>query len=214
MKILVEKISNSVVVTSNEIELLNGNYIFNDSSFSSENFILIEQDVSEEDDLKNMVYIDGAFVLKPVEPQEVIDTIVSDEEIDTALKKAKLEKITLSNTMLEKHLSENPLFSDCHGGKLGCYTVTKSKQTELANVFLVHSLAKQAGVPDTLMWNESGESCVEWAEEELTVLALQIKAYVAPVVAHQRHLETQINACITLDDVAKIEVSYDDFKIA
>jgi len=134
--------------------------------------------------------------------------------IDTrTIEEIKQEKILLSKTMLEDFLKNNPLKSDCHGGVVGYYSVTEEKQSLLANNFLAHTLALQAGVPDIMAWNETEKGCTDWTDEETVTLILQMKTYVKPIIAKQQHLEIEINACETIEELNEIEVTYDEFKI-
>lgn len=121
------------------------------------------------------------------------------------LKGIKEDKITQSKQELALYLQNNPLqFTD---GKF--YSVTKEKQTLLANALQVYQMKVQAGLPATLKWNATGEECTEWTLEELTALALAIAEYVEPLVTHQQALEVQIRNATTLEELEGIEISYE-----
>ncbi len=117
----------------------------------------------------------------------------------------KQEKIIQSKQLLEEFLQNNPLqFTD---GKF--YSVTKEKQTLLANALQVYQMKVQAGLPATLKWNATGEECVEWLPENLTMLAFAIADYVEPLVAKQQALEVQIKNAQTLEELEAIEINYE-----
>lgn len=127
------------------------------------------------------------------------------EELKRELERLKSERITQSKQQLEEFLQNNPLqFID---GKF--YSVTKEKQTLLANALQVYQMKIQAGLPATLKWNATGEECVEWSLEDLSALALAIAEYVEPLVTHQQALEVQIRSATTLEELEAIEIDYE-----
>lgn len=127
------------------------------------------------------------------------------EELKRELERLKSERITQSKQQLEDFLQNNPMqFTD---GKF--YSVTKEKQTLLANTLQVYQMKVQAGLPATLKWNATGEECTEWTLEDLSALALAIAEYVEPLVTHQQALEVQIRNCETLEELEAIEIDYE-----
>lgn len=118
----------------------------------------------------------------------------------------KQDKVTQSKQQLAKFLQNNPLqFTD---GKY--YSVTVEKQTLLANALQVYQMKVQAGVPATLKWNATGEECVEWTLEDLSMLALSIADYVEPLVAKQQALEVQIRSTKTLEELDEATIDYEE----
>lgn len=114
-------------------------------------------------------------------------------------------KIAQSKQELALYLQNNPLqFID---GKF--YSVTKEKQTLLANALQVYQIKVQAGLPAILKWNATGEECTEWTLEDLSALALAIADYVEPLVTKQQALEVQIKNAQTLEELEAIEINYE-----
>jgi len=141
----------------------------------------------------------GEYIIK-----EVIK-IIDPNETDVELERQKRDLVNESKNLLEEFLQNNPLqFVD---GKF--YSVTKEKQTLLANALQVYQIKVQAGLPATLKWNATGEECTEWTLEDLSALALAIAEYVEPLVTHQQALEVQIRNCETLEELEAIEIDYE-----
>ncbi len=148
------------------------------------------------------VYVEPETVPEP-EPYKP-----TPEELAERFAHAKAEKIAISNKLLEEYLEAHPLQSNCHGGKIGTYSVTKDKQTLMSMQYTSYMLEKQVTGKAKLTWNESGKSCEEWTEDEFVTLLLQIKAYVYPLVARQQIYEEQITDCTTQDDLDNIVIAY------
>lgn len=137
-----------------------------------------------------------------IENNEIVD-IVPKENL-THLGQFKTEIITQSKQLLEEFLQNNPLqFKD---GKF--YSVTKEKQTLLANALQVYQMKVQAGMTPILTWNATGEKFTEWTLENLTLLALSIADYVEPLVTQQQALEVQIRNASTSEELAGITIEY------
>jgi hypothetical protein len=131
-------------------------------------------------------------------------------EVD--IDKFKNDKIAQSKTLLAEFLQNTKLPSKAHNNTLGYYSVTEEKQSLLMGNFFAYQLEKQVNPEAKLTWNESGKACEEWTEEEVTQLMLEIKNFVKPIVSYQQHLEEQINACETIEEVEAIEINYEQFK--
>lgn len=144
-----------------------------------------------------MVYTGGQFT----EPEPV------PTPPDT-LPEAKTAKIAESKKLLAEYLESHPLKSSCHGGKEAFYNITFEKQSQLANAFSAHVLFVQQGIADVMTWNDTGNICEVWTDAECIQLLKEIKDYVTPLVAKQQHLEIEIGACKTLQEVNAIEINY------
>lgn len=113
-----------------------------------------------------------------------------------------------SKAALEKYLSENPLVSSCHGGKAGIYCITEAKQNLMTGNYLTYMI-KKAEAPDTILfWNESGEPCEEWTEQEYLQLIMEIEAVVKPLVSHQQYLEKSIYNAADIMSIKNISFDY------
>jgi len=143
---------------------------------------------------------------------ELIDKPTPIEPVDEELEKVKEAKISQTKALLKQFLESVKLPSKAHNNTLGYYSVTEEKQSLLMGNFFAYQLEKQINPEAKLTWNESGKSCEEWTEEEVTQLMLEIKNFVKPVVAYQQNLEEQINACETISEVEGIVIDYEQFK--
>lgn len=134
-----------------------------------------------------------------------IDETLFPKADKTDLSKYKKYLIAYSKTELANYLEHNPMqFVD---GKY--YSITKDKQTLLANAIQVYQMKLQAGMTDaTLKWNSTEEECTEWQLEDLVILALTIANYVEPMVAKQQSYEIQINECESIEELDEIEIFY------
>lgn len=121
-----------------------------------------------------------------------------------ALEGIKTVQITKTKSGLSDYLSAHP-YETSDGKK---YSVTFEKQSLLANEIATYQLATAAGQEYKLTWNTTGEECVEMAIEQITALALQIAAYVKPLVSYQQTKEIEIKDCATVEAVLAVEVNY------
>lgn len=131
--------------------------------------------------------------------REPDSTIVYDNIDD-----AKAAKVDESKVKLAEWLNTHPiLYTDEK-----YYSVTEEKQTLLNSNLASYERAEKLGMIYTLKWNAVGEKCVEWSYNNLTNLSLTIAAYVGERVSQQQVLETEIQACETLEELDKIVIHY------
>ena len=131
---------------------------------------------------------------------EVVPISPMPEDIDGA----KAYKVAESKDKLAEWLNTHPiLYTDEK-----YYSVTEEKQTLLNSNLASYERAEKLGMIYTLKWNAVGEKCVEWSYNNLTNLSLTIAAYVGERVSQQQVLETEIQACETLEELDKIVIHY------
>lgn len=116
------------------------------------------------------------------------------------------QRIAESKTKLAEYLASHPLtWTD---GKQ--YSVTEDKQALLTGNLAAYQLAVTLGQENPeLTWNATGEECTVWTFENLAMLAIDIKAYVKPLVAYQQKTEIVIRACTTVVDVEAVTIDYE-----
>lgn len=148
-----------------------------------------------------------------VEPEPIPEHVPTQEEIEAQFQQNKSAKIELSKTMLAEFLKNNPIHSSAHADTNGVYSVTNEKQTLMMSQYMTYQIEKQVNPNAKLTWNESGKSCEEWTEEEFLQLILEIKAYVYPLVSYQQHIEEEINACVSQEELDAIVIDYSSFAI-
>lgn len=123
---------------------------------------------------------------------------------------AKAYQITKSKQNLEAYLAANPIQSSCHGETPAYYACTLEKQSLLNNAIAMAEIHAAAG-DDTykISWNATGEECTyDWTKDELVQLAIEIEAFVKPLISQQQSMESQINACETVDDVIDVNITF------
>lgn len=130
------------------------------------------------------------------------------EDEAAILAQMKQDKIAESKTELAVYLSEHPMQSSCHGGVTGTYNVTTEKQSLMMSQYMTYQIEKAINPDAKLTWNETGEACEEWSEEEFLQLIMKVKQYVYPMVSHQQTLEKQIAACNSAEELESIMISY------
>lgn len=131
---------------------------------------------------------------------EVVPISPMPEDIDGA----KAYKVEESKVALAEWLNTHPiLYTDEK-----YYSVTEEKQTLLNSNLASYERAEKLGMIYTLKWNAVGEKCVEWSYNNLTNLSLTIAAYVGERISQQQVLETEIQACETLEELDKIVIHY------
>ena len=137
-----------------------------------------------------------------------------DENDLTTIKILKEDLILKSKENLAKYLQTHPLKSYCHNKtEGGYYNCTKEKQNELAGLLLSHNIATNLGQEDVLTWNETEKVCEVYTLEELSQLALEIKEYVRPLVSMQQHMEVNIRALNTQQELKSIDIEFTDEKV-
>lgn len=202
-----------------EVKRISGNLmqILTDAAVNTSGFHLITQygEVYGKFEDYTTLYrvIDGGYILSNdgsvyKEPEPEPEYIPTEEELKQIFEQSKTAKIAESKRKLAEYLEEHPLQSDCHGGKVGTYSVTEEKQTLMANQYSSYMLEKQVTGSAELTWNETGKSCEKWTEEEFVALILAVKAYVYPYVSRQQAYEEQIHACTTQETLDAIEIVY------
>lgn len=151
-----------------------------------------------------------------VEPEPIPEPepyVPTEEELKDIFEKDKQTKIELSKMLLEEYLKGNPLISTAHGGKEGTYTVTQEKQNLLMSNYLTYQIEKEVNPEAVLTWNETGEECEIWTEEEFLQLILEIKYHVYPLVSYQQAKEKKIRLCTTEEELAAIIIDYSEVTI-
>lgn len=155
-------------------------------------------------DLLEGDYAEGLADPDQPEEQQETETPVDKETLEWA----KKTKVALSKSRLAKHLLDNPLQSKAHGGVMGTYSVTEEKQNLMLLNYSTYQIQKAAGVPTVLTWNQTGEECEVWTEEEFLQLIMEVQAYVKPLVSKQQSYEKRILSAKTLMEVDSIEIIY------
>lgn len=134
-----------------------------------------------------------------------------NENDPTIIKVLKEDLILKSKENLAKYLQTHPLKSYCHNKtEGGYYNCTQEKQNELAGLLLSHNIATNLGQEDVLTWNETEKVCEVYTLEELSQLALEIKEYVKPLVSMQQHMEADIRALNTQQELKSINIEFTD----
>ena len=137
-----------------------------------------------------------------------------DENDPTKIKVLKENLILKSKENLEKYLQTHPLKSYCHNTtEGGYYNCTQEKQNALAGLLLSHTIATNLGQEDVLTWNETEKVCEVYTLEELSQLALEIKEYVKPLVSMQQHMEADIRALNTQQELKSINIEFTDEEV-
>lgn len=148
--------------------------------------------------------------------EKINEQIAPPNPEEMELDDLKAYRVTESKLNLAAWLADHPIQSTAHKGTLGTYSVTSEKQNLLQSAIMVAQFQKAAGNEEyTPSWNETGKECeYDWTLEELTKLALEISAYVAPYVSAQQSKETKIMAAKNADAVNAISLTYEDVHTA
>ena len=160
-------------------------------------------------------YIEGGIDVGDI-PDEVMECpakwkfeggefIPNEGYSDYSFGELKAEKIVESKAALAEWLETHPYQHT--DGKM--YACTEEKQALLNGNLASYERAKNAGIEYPLKWNSTGDECVAWEYSDLLVLSLSIAGYVAPRVSRQQAIELEIKACVTLDELESIVISYE-----
>lgn len=203
-------------VSGNIVKLQGDSLPENDSGF-----IIIHNDNEIEDfskhttkynvltDIPNgIMYSDNGTV--ETDDNMIVIPSISETEI---LAEAKKDRVEESKKMLENFFTNHPLISSCHNNTPAYYTVTLDKQQQMANQYMTYQMEKALNPDAVITWNESGEECEPWTEEEFIQLVLEAKAYVYPAVSYQQSTEKAIINCQTLEELENVVIDYEQFAL-
>ncbi len=137
-----------------------------------------------------------------------LTTPVDPSQMD--LDELKEYQIAQSKKNFSEYLEQNPVKSTCHGGVEAQYTCTLEKQTLLNNAIAmveIHAAMGDTGYKPS--WNNhNGECTYDWTKEELVALALDIEAFVHPLLSQQQAMESQIRAASTKEEVNAVRITF------
>lgn len=148
------------------------------------------------------------IVETPDSPASLYCYTPTDAEIQEMLEQTKEERIRQSKKELADYLASHPLVTTVHNDRSGTYSVTAEKQALMMNRYTTFQAEKMLSPNAKLVWNETGEPCEEWTEEEFLRLISEVKKYVLPLVTHQQNIEKAINSCVLDDELDAIVIDY------
>ena len=171
---------------------LNGNEKTDENAFEESSTSYIEYDYNEFVEEKSLLDMDDLNS----NPENYLNYIVNPE-----LDKLKNEKIVESKTLLAEYLSSHPLFSKAKYEEGRYYTVTEEKQRQLTSKMAMYNIYSQQSLSYPLLkWNDVGNICEDWTVEELTKLAMEIDAYVTPLVEKQQAYEKMVQKVSNIEE--------------
>lgn len=176
---------------------LNGVEKTDENAFEESLTSYIEYDYNEFVEEKSLLNMDDLNS----NPENYLNYIVNPE-----LDKLKNEKIAESKTLLAEYLSSHPLFSKAKYEEGRYYTVTEEKQRQLTSKMAMYNIYSQQSLSYPLLkWNDVGNICEDWTVEELTKLAMEIDAYVTPLVEKQQAYEKMVQKVSSIEEFNMIE---------
>lgn len=176
---------------------LNGVEKTDENAFEESLTSYIEYDYNEFVEEKSLLDMDDLNN----NPENYLNYIVNPE-----LDKLKNEKIVESKTLLAEYLSSHPLFSKAKYEEGRYYTVTEEKQRQLTSKMAMYNIYSQQSLSYPLLkWNDVGNICEDWTVEELTKLAMEIDAYVTPLVEKQQAYEKMVQKVSNIEEFNIIE---------
>lgn len=176
---------------------LNGVEKTDENAFEESSTSYIEYDYNEFVEEKSLLDMDDLNS----NPENYLNYIVNPE-----LDKLKNEKIAESKTLLAEYLSSHPLFSKAKYEEGRYYTVTEEKQRQLTSKMALYNIYSQQSLSYPLLkWNDVGNICEDWTVEELTKLAMEIDAYVTPLVEKQQAYEKMVQKVSNIEEFNIIE---------
>lgn len=124
------------------------------------------------------------------------------------LDEVKKQRIDLSNSLLASYIQDHPLVTDCHGNKMGTYTITEEKRNMFTSKYTAHMALTASGIEDVMTWNESGQPCEPWTEEECIRFLGEWNAVSAALVSYQQRQELSIRAAETEEAVMAVALDF------
>jgi len=154
---------------------------------------------------KDSLLIEDVEILK-LELRKISKTIDIENSSYDEIQQYCIEK---SKKNLEEHLSNNPILSTCHKEFEKLYSITKDKQTLLAQMIAITRLAIENNVEYQPSWNASGEECTyDWTLEELKQLSFEIENVVRPLISRQQKMEAKIKQSKTKEEILNININF------
>lgn len=147
---------------------------------------------------------------KNLTPEEKTDLLshFSLAPYELSLDELKADKIKLSNELLAAYIEQHPLITDCHGNKIGVYTITEEKRNMFTSKYTAHIALQTAGINDIMTWNETGQPCEPWTDEECIQFIAEWNAVSTPLVSYQQETELEIKAADTKKKLDAIKLDY------
>ena len=158
-----------------------------------------------------MYSCDGSIETEDNKLDVYYDEISHESALENIFNGYKSDKIAQSKVELAKYLQNNPLISTAHNGVAGTYNVTEEKQNLMMSQYMTYQIEKNINPNAILTWNETGEECEVWTEEEFLQLVLEMKQYVYPMVSYQQSLEKSIKNVTTIEELDAIIIDYGQF---
>lgn len=134
-----------------------------------------------------------------------------DKTFTTDLNQVKYDKQEKNKMLFAEYLATHPL--TWVDGKE--YGITQEDQSEISlniNQYQVAVAAAKVENP-TLEWHARHEECQPWTLEQLVALSLAISEVVYPKYHQMQEYKTQIFGAKTIDELAAIELNYEDTKV-
>lgn len=165
----------------------------------------------DEGNLKTAIQI----VLKKIDISDRLKDL--EEKVNPSVNEATLSldeykelKIAETKSALKEYLESHPITSTAHGGVAGVYSITEEKQNLMMQNYMTYQIEKSVS-PSTakLTWNQTGEECEEFTEEEFLALIMEIKAKIYPLVSYQQSIEKKIRDAGSKEEIAAMSFSYD-----
>lgn len=165
----------------------------------------------DEGNLKTAIQI----VLKKIDISDRLKDL--EEKVNPSVNEATLSldeykelKIAKTKSALKEYLESHPIASTAHGGVVGVYSITEEKQNLMMQNYMTYQIEKSVS-PSTakLTWNQTGEECEEFTEEEFLALIMEIKAKIYPLVSYQQSIEKKIRDAGSKEEIAAMSFSYD-----
>lgn len=169
------------------------------------NYVVV---LAQTDDVKALIPQLNARI-KELEAEVIKLTTVKAPE-DMELDELKTYLVAKSKENLELYLSAHPISSTVHGGDIGTYSCTLEKQTLLNNAIAMATIHEQLDNTDyKISWNQYGQPCThDWTKEELVTLAIQIEAFVKPLISAQQTMENEIMTATTTEEALSVVIVF------
>lgn len=133
-----------------------------------------------------------------------------DKTFTTDLNQVKYDKQEKNKMLFAEYLATHPL--TWVDGKE--YGITQEDQSEISLNINQYQVAVAAKVENpTLEWHARHEECQPWTLEQLVALSLAISEVVYPKYHQMQEYKTQIFGAKTIDELAAIELNYEDTKV-
>lgn len=128
------------------------------------------------------------------------------------LEEAKTRRIEELNKNIDDWFVKNPLISPLVDGIPKPYDCTLDSRINLMQMVSTIQLEQLAGREPIISFNSIENGCINFTQEEITALAIQMKDWCYPIESFYADAKAKITNAKTIEEVNNIIIEFNDYK--